>query len=871
MLKTIIDYLNNTTEKDLDFYEFVTKLKKETVFNTECFLSFFNRRNYTEKEKFHILVDILNVKSYVDLNRIHTKGRKLSPFFIYSNNYHGPLKKEDFDELYISIDEIKLYDYEDGFNKKSVEAFKYFVENNEPANDILMFLSVYYREGNKYKIESFKKVNKESLNDYYAVATTYSHIANLIKPEPIVLFEMACLCDDMDASYLINDTYIYQKFFYSIDDKSFNDIPIFVINPSLTFIRKFIKSNPLKNREVFFLIKDQLIVKLLNSLFRIDYISFDSINNIDKLLITKESPSDVLFFAEGIPEKGKILESLLSHSINEQQISIVDVDSNIFNNGSIIKKIVKGCNVKAITLLPSVAYEERKSPRKVIVDFKNDAVNNKTINVCGISISKSKSPSFIRQIINLELDKENFFEKTIDVRSLYREHVLSANKKSNKARNTPNTFRLTRDIDVKYTASFSSGYHRINTFFVNPFTQKRIKASLGSGKLKELDNLNDWIKYKYISNIDGSIIEEIRRIYKDFLINYDISLDTFIFLENESYKTVPENFIFLIKEINSSFLAEISLKDVTSSDIKSFVESLNHKNITERQVLNVLYSLFVYAVNNGYLHQNPCDELMNKYERDKGIYAVSSALTKKFFYEDELKKIIKHSVKKYEDGTDLYLIFLIRLITGLEPNIICGLSWNKLTRNEINGIVFYNLVVNIELNNRGDKFKHFDSRNQYIRFPLPSFLSKILIERKNSILKNHPEYNEEYLNNCAIISGPDYVLNGQFEVYSPYKAYRCIRKILKNNYSIDESIIYVPNKDGNFTEVNIAYYQGDLFRTNFEHLATVNSYLNTDEINHLLRRKSGNVFSNHYCDYENNYSQFKLFLAIEKMWGDYYE
>ena len=262
---------------------------------------------------------------------------------------------------------------------------------------------------------------------------------------------------------------------------------------------------------------------------------------------------------------------------------------------------------------------------------------------------------------------------------------------------------------------------------------------------------------------------------------------------------------------------------------------------------------------------------MTKYEKDYDLYSVNRALSKRFLYDDEIRKLIRYSTQLIKKNDINGLILLIRLITGLEPNIICALSWSKLVKNEIMGTTFYSLIISIELNNEGTRFVHFEKRESYIEFPIPSFLANILLEIKNSMFKEMPIKNEDYLKESSIIKGKDNIINGQFEAYSPKKGYINNRNSLRKILKCDEDILYVPNNKGGETELNLAYYQGDIFRSNFEHLAKIYNDFDIDEINYLLRRKSYNVFSNNYCDYRNPYSQLKMYKMIEEMWRKYYD
>ena len=66
-------------------------------------------------------------------------------------------------------------------------------------------------------------------------------------------------------------------------------------------------------------------------------------------------------------------------------------------------------------------------------------------------------------------------------------------------------------------------------------------------------------------------------------------------------------------------------------------------------------------------------------------------------------------------------------------------------------------------------------------------------------------------------------------------------------------------------QTNLAYYPGDIFRTNFDYYARHTGKFELGEIEYFLGLQPSTTFSRNYCDYANDYAQFILFTKLERI------
>lgn len=106
---------------------------------------------------------------------------------------------------------------------------------------------------------------------------------------------------------------------------------------------------------------------------------------------------------------------------------------------------------------------------------------------------------------------------------------------------------------------------------------------------------------------------------------------------------------------------------------------------------------------------------------------------------------------------------------------------------------------------------------------------------------------QEYINDSFIFADAA-TLN---KVLSPVKLRKENRKLIKK-LNIPAVIIPIPDNSKGTIETNLAYYPGDIFRTNFDYYARHTGKFELGEIEYFLGLQPSTTFSRNYCDYAND-------------------
>ena len=346
--------------------------------------------------------------------------------------------------------------------------------------------------------------------------------------------------------------------------------------------------------------------------------------------------------------------------------------------------------------------------------------------------------------------------------------------------------------------------------------------------------------------------------------NCDITLKSLIYFSSEKIKKLPAKAVEIIKRFSDSEISGFYTSDISTEMLG---DQINRMDLPLQASLHVLTSLFGVAVSENRTDRNPAKELLTLYENENNtaLSEVRSAMGKKFLFKDEMKKFLSI---QHKQNRAISLASEIELATGLEPNIICALVWADYKTYEYAGYRFSALIVRRQLNNYGTVFLNFNSRSSYRIVPLPGALSDVIDKERARQLVELAKGDEYYLASCSIIQGSDSIINGQTAVLAPASLYKANRKAIKK-MKIDEDLVSVPDDSGGSIETNLAYYKGNIFRSNFRHWALGRTgILTKEEYAYLSGNKGPNTFSSNYCDYGNLISLTKLYLKIERVWKE---
>lgn len=247
------------------------------------------------------------------------------------------------------------------------------------------------------------------------------------------------------------------------------------------------------------------------------------------------------------------------------------------------------------------------------------------------------------------------------------------------------------------------------------------------------------------------------------------------------------------------------------------------------------------------------------------------ALAKRSFENIEEEKIIKYLKPFYVERSS-YLAVLIRLLTGISLKEDSALLWRNFQYNKSTDV--YTLSITKFVDNSGKLISHAleESWEKYRTLPISTLLGKILEERKKFLIRKGLA--AEVLENYPIILGREdlnKMLKGHKEEFCKpaVVAQKCRESISKAE--IAQHMLILPDEEsGTELETDINSYGGDIFRTNFREKALNTAGFGLDEMNYYLGIKKPDTFSQHYCDYTNDYVQLMMARKLDRWQNKYF-
>ena len=239
---------------------------------------------------------------------------------------------------------------------------------------------------------------------------------------------------------------------------------------------------------------------------------------------------------------------------------------------------------------------------------------------------------------------------------------------------------------------------------------------------------------------------------------------------------------------------------------------------------------------------------------------VRRALTRKHFTKTELQSAFQNALMRFQNGEYEFLGVIMRLLTGLESNIICGLKWKDIVWIEDYG--FSKLMIIRQVLNDGSEYVGFNSLEDYRCFPCSALLQPILDEmRRNteSVFQSQP------LDEVLVITTSESLKQSPsvMKPYPPCRMDRLCKEVLEA-VGIQDRIVTIPDQDKGTKETNLNHYGGDFYRENFRYWIMNAAKMTGDEAMYLMGNKAVTTFGKHYCDYLNDASQLAMRIKLQR-------
>ena len=673
-----------------------------------------------------------------------------------------------------------------------------------------------------------------------------------------------------------NDSALESIFVNFILDKITCDQRLLIINPS-PIVVELIENN---RKDTVYIVIDQTMADLYSKQFK--QTKFIAVDNMHSVFST-----DVMIvFTSNVDDE--MLQRVLKNieSIHAEKIYGI-YQTRLINN----KK----------SLFWEAISKDQYTVRNIIIVPK-EVTNSTPRSKCLIYI-EGKTENTEQTIQKMEYDASEKTVSLVDQRLIVTQEELLGCKTINqlwKTRTTPlkskedkegkkteyssaELYAFSREIQISYAlyqdknGCYAKAYYSATKYTHLPTVRgraltKRVERGL---RAKSIDQVIDALeKISYRNTMSEAIIADITTNYLN--TGKSVTLKTLWFCirpvlqKNTFYDDDTMVALFSRGNTISDLYPDSDMGDAFKMAIEEQLEE--GEEVKELKLLRMLNMVISEAIEQGFLTENRILPLISDAQNraTKRQAEVRQALTKRCFESPEEQKIIKYLLPLCVRSS-IHLSVLIRLMSGISIKEVCGLLWSDYRYND--KIDIFTLSVTKLINSDGKITHHILQKNwgKYRVLPLPRLLGKTIQARKEYLIKEG--LNAQVLEKYPIIL-PQEDLNRIRKGYKPIfckpssVAEKCRKAI---NVAEGPSLkVVLPDKEGNEIETDLNIYNGDIFRTNFRDKALNVAGFGLDELNYYLGLKRPDTFSQHYCDYTNQYVQLQMARKLDR-WAEKYE
>lgn len=742
----------------------------------------------------------------------------------------------------------------------------------------------------------FKNDLKDRYNNFYKA------VRSLAKTSAV---EFLCALEGREKDDIpLENGIIYSRFLSNIN--LFQEgKKVLLVHPSTQFIKKWTKNTYPYGIETTIILNREWDRKLIQHTY--EDVRFTRVTGKYLTLLTDEEWNTecengkgqtiydiALLFATHM-NRDQIWSSLryLRERIGDQ-ISILEAESRLDKDGIYyVTMNTQRMQLQTIELMPSGIVNCVNPSKKIYLTYQNTqdrGQKNKEIEIVAYSLNSTawREQKIFREILArpVFLSCQMFGELEQSLRAYYNDEIYRRKDHGGK-RSKPHKYQFSPELTVWYSVSGKDSL-RVSAYLCAPTEDHtkgssrgaRIKESLRyNNKLVEREKIEPWIESEYMfagpqKRQKGEVGKGVREIVSDWkktvYRNETISLKTLWYLYPEMEEQFSEREYETVTAIVASGIGWLDMQEVTSELLLQEIETVypQKTEIMKRHYWLLLQRLIRFGIKNGHYSSKQLRDIVESDHGRNYFSEVREALAKKSFTPNEMLKIhgmICEASSEREDS--LYQGILIKLESGLESNVVCGLKWGDFI--EIEGFGFFGLRTARQVTNDGKQLKGFENEEDYRIIPCSDDLSKRLLARREKILAEIPGPNSRRsLREMFIVETkdrqPDIVCG-----VSPRKLTQECRKLI-DRMGFKEIKVEIPDDRRGTKESNMAYYKGDIFRENFRAYMAEDMGMTTGEMAYLLGNQATVTYEKYYCDYQNEFSLLQMYLKLQR-WANQFE
>lgn len=874
--KLIGNYINDPQQKDIiSFLRFEGNGVIEDFPTAKNVIS---RPTFGQRQQGNLIYACMKVEELLENNRKHQKGFVRNPWVEFQKKYSNEPKlsfvtEELFTNFYTTTNRIKLVKENELVVQKDIQKLLDLLEKF--SNDLKWQLQMF-----NYFVNDIMKLHQtlaaelsrkpiEGLTAKKATSTINKIFSSMIDPKLYVfdiglLFEYNPDCND----YFLENHKIFYDFTSKLRDTSKE---VLVFQPSSWFLEKWNSDPYLENVDVTFVIENKYLCSIYSATYN-KHFHFISTDDVGDYIYTNQGSIGNLLLFLNKTDTNLIGKSIIEFCLNEYvstNVCAFGSDDIVFEIYQSHKEDENFC-LQDVALFPPEVNYGTLPKRKSEIDFSLFPEEKEpTYNIRQYKIITNQQSQYLeRKPLVIEVETTDDEKK---FRSLYRYGERNFSKKSDNLRNQSQEIYFSEEISIRYTLRDNEdNTKRINAYILDPKDHKTILTQTKkSVRSVSETNIDEWLLkvYPYENVKQKAAIYDIRsEMIKVFDCDDEqISLKTLRYFHPELDEIFEGNEELFDRGLDS-YLGTLCVQDITEEVIDNEIQRIyeGYDGIQKAIAFkNVLSDFFDALVEKKHIKHNPIKQVVLRISNESKAYVqVRNALVKRHFDKDQLVGIYQSALHMYKKGDCRGLAILIKLMTGLETNVICALQWKDLeTIKVFENKTFMRIIVRKKASFDGSSFMKLQKKEKYRYVPVCEELEKLLREEMSRQMDTYHISDFTTLKERAVIDGGKHLINGVVEIYSPSQTNEIIRRVLKKYLTKNE--ISLPTTAEEEKKMDLNDYMGDIFRTNYRHYA-VDCAFEKSEIDYLLGTKQDITFARNYCDYANPASQLILKIKQER-------
>lgn len=436
--------------------------------------------------------------------------------------------------------------------------------------------------------------------------------------------------------------------------------------------------------------------------------------------------------------------------------------------------------------------------------------------------------------------------------------VYTRIRRNGATRNSADTLQLSPELTISYrfqTRSQSHGPARqLEASFLTPTcssagSTKAIKMRKLSATTKRKTvpvdfDYTRWLNrtYPFLPADSHRVIDLLRDECEDLLRKSDkgISYKTAAYFYYDPLAAGKDpDATNRIGDLMDTELGQLNVR-TPQEEIDTILSNLFESGAQRTRALNTLIEISKLAVQNGYLSESPLRPYF-KSSKNVEFSEIRNSLADKSFSAAEMDKVLKATLTAIATRSSMCLSTLIRIFTGLEPQIVAALHWSDYIHNDT--FDFCQLRIERQIDTKTGEEVGFDFEKSYRTIPVSPILQSALDQE-------HPHHaDDDY-----IIAHPD------GSRLSPSEIKDLDRQIYLSTGQKDKKI-HVPDANGEIKEIDLASYSGDFFRTNADFWFGQIG-LTEDELKYLLGLYPLTTSGRKYCDFAAPETQYLMYRKL---------